>query len=97
MKTSDARRPTALRNPPRDRDVGFERINDRVAHDPAGESERDWASQVSTEPSPSAGWGVSQGSIQFFSEAGQGLVLLTLADTGPGRGFDSVGHAAGIY
>ena len=25
------------------------------------------------------------------------LVLLTLADTGPGRGFDSVGHAAGSY
>jgi hypothetical protein len=57
----------------------------------------DWAAQVSTEPSPSAGWGVSQGSIQFFSRGGRALVLLTLADTGPGRGFDSVGHAAGVY
>jgi hypothetical protein len=54
---------------------------------------QDWSSQVSTEPSPTAGWGIPQGSIQFFS----GLVLLTLADTGPGRGFDSVGHAAGTY
>jgi hypothetical protein len=53
----------------------------------------DWAAQVSTDPSPTAGWGVPQGSIQFFSR----FVLLTLADTGPGRGFDSVGHAAGTY
>lgn len=56
----------------------------------------DWSSQASTEASPTAGWGVPQGSIQFFSR-GSGLVLLTLADTGPGRGFDSVGHAAGTY
>jgi hypothetical protein len=57
----------------------------------------DWSSQVSTEPSPTAGWGVTQGSIQFFSRDGQGIVLVTLADTGPGRGFDTVGHAAGVY
>lgn len=57
----------------------------------------DWAAQVSTEPSPTAGWGVPQGSIQFFSRSGIGLVVLTLADTGPGRGFDAVGHAAGTY
>jgi hypothetical protein len=57
----------------------------------------DWSSQVSTERSPSAGWGVSQGSIQFASRLGVGFVVLTLADTGPGRGFDSVGHAAGTY
>lgn len=57
----------------------------------------DWSAQVSTEPSPTAGWGVPQGSIQFFSRGAQGLVVLTLAETGPGRGFDSVGHAAGTY
>lgn len=57
----------------------------------------DWTSQLSTEPSPTAGWGLPQNSIQFFSRDGESLVLLTLAETGPGRGFDSVGHAAGTY
>jgi len=57
----------------------------------------DWAAQVSTEPSPTAGWGVTQGTIQFFSSGLEGIVLITLADTGVGRGFDSVGHAAGTY
>ncbi|MDB4939546.1 MAG: hypothetical protein JWP87_6518 [Labilithrix sp.] len=58
---------------------------------------KDWAAQVSTDESPTAGWGVPQGSIQFFSRDGESVVLLTLAETGPGRGFDSVGHAAGTY
>jgi hypothetical protein len=58
---------------------------------------KDWSSQVSTEPSPTAGWGVPQNSIQFFSRGGPGVVVLTLAETGPGRGFDTVGHAAGTY
>src|SRR5690606_33004362 len=53
----------------------------------------DWSAQASMAPSPTAGWGVSQSSVQFFSR----YVLMTLADTGPGRGFDSVGHAAGVY
>lgn len=57
----------------------------------------DWAAQVSTEPSPTAGWGLPQNSVQFFSRGGEALVLLTLAETGPGRGYDSVGHAAGTY
>ncbi len=57
----------------------------------------DWSAQLSTEPSPTAGSGVPQGSIQFFSRDGVALVAITLADTGPGRGFDSVGHAAGTY
>jgi hypothetical protein len=54
---------------------------------------QDWSSQISTDASPTAGWGLPQSSIQFFSNA----VFLTLADTGPGRGFDSVGHASGTY
>lgn len=58
---------------------------------------KDWSAQLSTEPSPTAGWGVPQNSIQFFAQGSQGLVVLTLAETGPGRGFDSVGHAAGTY
>lgn len=57
----------------------------------------DWTTQLSTEPSPAAGWGVPQATIQFFARGHEGYVLLTLADTGPGRGWDSVGHAAGAY
>lgn len=53
----------------------------------------DWSAQVSDEPSPTAGWGVPQNSIQFFSN----IVVIALAETGPGRGFDAVGHAAGTY
>lgn len=58
---------------------------------------KDWSAQVSTEPSPTAGWGVPQNSIQFFTRGSEGLVLLALAETGPGRGWDSVAHAEGTY
>ncbi len=58
---------------------------------------KDWSAQVSTEPSPTAGWGVPQNSIQFFTRGREGLILLTLAETGPGRGWDSVAHAEGTY
>ena len=58
---------------------------------------KDWSAQVSTDASPTAGWGVPANSIQFFSRDGEGVVFLALAETGPGRGYDSVGHAAGTY
>jgi hypothetical protein len=58
---------------------------------------KDWSSQVSTEESPTAGWGVPQNSVQFFSRDGESIILLALAETGPGRGYDTVGHAAGTY
>lgn len=59
---------------------------------------KDWAAQVSTEPSPSAGWGLPQNSIQFFARGGaEAVVILTLAETGPGRGWHSVAHAEGTY
>ncbi len=58
---------------------------------------KDWSAQVSTEPSPTAGFGVPQNSIQFFDRGGEAIIILTLAETGPGRGFDSVGHAPGTY
>jgi hypothetical protein len=58
---------------------------------------KDWSAQVSTEESPTAGWGLPQGSIQFFSRDGESIVVLALAETGPGRGFDSGGHSAGTY
>jgi hypothetical protein len=57
----------------------------------------DWSAQVSTELSPTAGWGVPQNAIEFFAGGRASLVALSLASTGPGRGFDSVGHAAGTY
>ena len=58
---------------------------------------KDWSAQLSTEPSPTAGSGLPQNSIQFFARDNESLVVLALAETGPGRGYDSVGHAAGTY
>ncbi|MCK6474153.1 MAG: hypothetical protein L6R28_20735 [Planctomycetes bacterium] len=62
---------------------------------------RDWAAQASTELSPSAGWGVAQNAIEFSRieelAAPQFRLVLTLAGTSVGRGFDSVGHAPGVY
>lgn len=58
---------------------------------------KDWAAQVSTEPSPSAGWGVPQNSVQLISRGQETVIVLALAETGPGRGWHSVGHAEGTY
>lgn len=62
---------------------------------------RDWAAQASTALSPTAGWGVATNSIQLRLAArdprSPAFVSLSLADTGVGRGWDSVGHAAGTY
>ncbi|MEA2750184.1 MAG: hypothetical protein QOI41_4327, partial [Myxococcales bacterium] len=58
---------------------------------------KDWSSQLSTEASPTAGWGLPQNSIQFSAHDNESVVILALAETGPGRGYDSVGHAAGTY
>lgn len=61
----------------------------------------DWAMQASTEPSPTAGWGLPQNAIEIrrLGETRDATVVLhfTLAGTSVGRGFDSVGHAAGTY
>lgn len=61
----------------------------------------DWSAQASTELSPTAGWGLPQNAIEF-SLSGDGprsaaSIYVTLAATSVGRGFDSVGHAAGTY
>jgi hypothetical protein len=61
----------------------------------------DWSAQLSTALSPTAGYGVAENAISFqlsttqLSSAAQ--LLVTLAGTGVGRGWDSVGHAAGVY
>jgi hypothetical protein len=58
---------------------------------------KDWAPQASTEPSPSAGWGLPQNSIQLVAHGKEALIVLTLAETGPGRSWLSVGHREGVY
>jgi hypothetical protein len=61
----------------------------------------DWAAQLSTALSPTAGWGVPQNSVEFSLDAehprSSASIFITLASTSVGRGFDSVGHAPGIY
>lgn len=62
---------------------------------------RDWARQASTALSPTAGWGMPQNAIEFSlngaSDRSAASFYITLAATSVGRGFDSVGHAAGTY
>ena len=61
----------------------------------------DWAKQASTQLSPTAGWSLPENALQFLlhenSSDNEGFIVMTLAGTGIGRGWDSVGHAAGIY
>lgn len=59
----------------------------------------DWSAQVSTALSPSAGWKVPVNAIEFqrAGETGPINVWVTLAATSVGRGWDTVGHAAGSY
>ena len=61
----------------------------------------DWATQASTELSPTAGWGVPQNAIEFQrtgdEPSASGMIWLTLAATSVGRGWDSVGHSPGNY
>lgn len=61
----------------------------------------DWSAQLATQPSPTAGWGVPVNAIEFGLAAtdprSPAAIFVTLAATSVGRGFDSVGHAAGTY
>jgi hypothetical protein len=61
----------------------------------------DWAGQVSTQLSPTAGWGVPQNAIEFSLEGDSpdspASIHITLAATSVGRGWQSVGHRAGAY
>lgn len=58
----------------------------------------DWATQASTQLSPTAGWGLPENAIEFsLADEGEGFVFITLAGTSVGRGFDSVGHTPGVY
>lgn len=61
----------------------------------------DFAAQLSTALSPAAGYGVSENAIEFGLAAAdpssRAQILLTLAGSGIGRGWDSVCHRAGVY
>lgn len=61
----------------------------------------DWAKQASKQLSPSAGWRLPENAIEFSlitsGNRNSGVIFFTLAGTSVGRGWDSVGHAAGIY
>ena len=61
----------------------------------------DWARQTSTAISPTAGWRVPVNAIEFSRDTEDGASVasffVTLAGTSVGRGWDSVGHAAGTY
>lgn len=58
----------------------------------------DWSAQAGTALSPTAGWGLPVNAIEFRLAAGGVLDLwCSLAATSVGRGFQSVGHAAGAY
>lgn len=63
----------------------------------------DWSSQAGHSLSPTAGWGLPVNAIEFsqIGESGSGAgaisIWFTLAGTSVGRGWDSVGHAAGTY
>jgi hypothetical protein len=60
----------------------------------------DWAVQCSKQLSPTGGWGLPENSIEFSlrgEDEKQAVFFFTLASTSAGRGFDSVGHRAGIY
>jgi hypothetical protein len=61
----------------------------------------DWSAQASDRLSPTAGWRVTENSLEFvlerdYAEA-PATLFVSLAGTSLGRGFDTVGHAAGTY
>jgi hypothetical protein len=61
----------------------------------------DWSRQLSTELSPTAGFDVPENSIEFGLETrdpnSPAYVMLSLADTSIGRGWDTVAHRPGHY
>lgn len=57
----------------------------------------DFAAQASTQPSPTAGWGVPENAIELSLQLDRPDSPAVLYLTSVGRGWDSVGHAAGLY
>lgn len=60
----------------------------------------DFTSQCSTALSPTAGWGFPQNAIEFGTigeDRTTAFIVLNLASTSVGRGWDTVRHAPGMY
>ena len=61
----------------------------------------DWSAQAGTALSPTAGWGFPVNAVEFFLDDSvlfpTAYVYVTLAATSVGRGWDTVGHTAGVY
>lgn len=57
----------------------------------------DWSRQAGRVLSPTAGWGVAENAIAFACQGRSCSIWLSLAATSVGRGWDTVGHAAGTY
>jgi hypothetical protein len=61
----------------------------------------DWSAQAGTALSPTAGWGMPVNAIEFSlagnAPSSPASIFVTLSGTSVGRGWDSVGHAAGTY
>jgi len=61
----------------------------------------DWSAQLSTQLSPTAGYGLPVNAIEFSLEGDRAdapaALWITLAGTSVGRGWDSVTHRAGTY
>jgi len=61
----------------------------------------DWARQAGTALSPTAGWGGAENAVELErmgeNKDAPATLRLTLAATSVGRGWDSVGHGAGVY
>jgi hypothetical protein len=62
---------------------------------------RDWAAQAGVQLSPTAGYRLPVNAIEFSidgdNDRASAGMFITLAATSVGRGWDSVGHAAGTY
>lgn len=61
----------------------------------------DWSTQIGTQLSPTAGWGLPVNSIEFSRsgehESDSAVIYQSLASSSVGRGWDTVGHSAGVY
>lgn len=59
----------------------------------------DWSAQVDLNPSPTAGWGVPANALEMWANPRGTEIFLSgsLSATSIGRGWDTVGHAAGVY
>ncbi len=61
----------------------------------------DWTQQLSTDLSPTAGWGLPMNAIEFRrsgdSKQSSVEIFVTLAATSVGRGWETVGHRPGTY